>query len=359
MDGFAVRARDTFGASETLPALLELQGEVRMGEIPEDELQPGKAAPIPTGGMLPPGADAVVMVEYTSPLDESTIEVMKPAAPGDNALLPGEDVADGAELFPAGWRLRYQDVGMLAALGITRVAVHRKPRVAAFSTGDEVVPVDAGRVPAGKVRDVNGPAVAAQVRDAGGLAGSRALIADDPEALIEACRGALADHDVICLSGGSSVGVRDFTLSILDALPDSRLLVHGIAIRPGKPTILATVGERIFVGLPGHPVSAILIFDVFVRPLLARLEGERKSARSFGGRLPATLKRTLPSVHGREDYIRVTLEDTSDGLVASPIFGKSAMMSTLTRADGYVVVPTHAEGLDAGTPVIVHLFSAR
>lgn len=359
MDGYAVRARDTFGASETLPALLEIAGEISMGETTSLSVESGKAVAIPTGGMLPAGADAVVMVEYTYPLDERTIEVTRPVAPGDHVLKAGEDVQRGEKFFPVGWRLRPQDVGVLAALGITSADVYRRPRVAILSTGDEIVPVSTREVAPGKIRDINSFTIAAQVEEAGGRVGTRAVITDDLDSLVTACRTALADHDVLLLSGGSSVGVRDFTLRILESFAESELLVHGVAIRPGKPTIMARVGDKIFWGLPGQPVSAMMIVKAFVQPCLSILQGVRQIGEEAitGNSRTAILRRRLPSVHGRTDYVPVILSKGESGFSATPVFGKSAMISTLARSDGYVVVPEHVEGLDEGEEVDVYLFS--
>lgn len=361
MDGFAVRARDTFGASESLPAFLEKDGEVLMGAEASTAVRSGKAVAIPTGGMLPEGSDAVVMVEYTALLDPETIEVTRPVAPGENVLQVGEDIPLGNVLFPKGWRLRPQDLGLLAAVGQGRVRVHRRPRVAIVSTGDEVVPVETASVPMGKIRDINTVTLAGQVEECGAVVGLRKLVNDSLESLVETCRTALEDHDVVMLSGGSSVGVRDYTIRILQSFPDAELLVHGVAVRPGKPTILARIGKKIFWGLPGQPVSALMICRVFALPSLERLQGivRSKGAAVSAGTLTAVLTRQAPSVHGRTDYLPVTVSVQGSEAVAAPVFGKSAMIGILARADGYIVIPEHVEGLDQGTHVQVHLFSAR
>ncbi len=343
MDGYAVRARDTFGASETLPALLEVAGEIAMGESSLIRVEPGKAIGIPTGGMMPEGADAVAMVEYTYALDERTIEVTRPVAPGDHMMKRGEDVREGETVFEAGHRLRPQDVGVLAALGVSSIPVFLRPRVPILSTGDAIVPVDTHPLPPGKIRNINSITLAEQVREAGGIVGWQEIVRDDLSPLVEACRTALDTHDVLLLSGGSSVGVRDFTL-------------HGVAVRPGKPTILARMGRKIFWGLPGQPVSAMMIFKAFVQPCLQVLQGARTAEGAANTRI-ARLDRQLPSVHGRTDHIPVALSRSGGALLASPVFGKSAMISTLARADGYVIIPEHVEGLDQGVEVTVHLFS--
>jgi len=358
MDGFAVRARDTFGATESLPALLQLAGEVRMGRRVAMELAPGTAVAIPTGGMLPATADAVVMVEYTQALDDRTIEVIKPVAPGDNVLQVGEDLAPGRTLFARGWQLRPQDLGVLAALGVGSVSVYRQPRVAVLSTGDEIVPWETGLLPPGKIRDINSVVISGQVVQASARLGRVAVLADDLTELTAACRQAFEDHDLVLLSGGSSVGIRDYTPQVLEQLPEAQLRGHGVAIRPGKPTNLARVGTKFFCGLPGQPTSAMIVFTAFVRPLLARMQGLDAGSAPARATVRAVLERRLPSVHGRADYVRVALRNADGRRLASPVFGKSAMISTLMEADGYVIVPEHVEGYEAGEALTVYLFGA-
>ncbi|MFZ2448457.1 MAG: gephyrin-like molybdotransferase Glp [Syntrophobacteraceae bacterium] len=360
MDGFAVRARDTFGASESLPAMLDTAGEVLMGDAATTTLPPGRAIAVPTGGMLPEGADAVVMVEYTQALDAGTIEVTRPVAPGENVLGIGDDIREGETIFVRGRRLLPQDIGVLAALGLTEIAVFRRPRVALISTGDEIVPVETRAVPSGKVRDVNTFSLAAQIESAGVEVGMREKVPDKLEDLVAACLDALSGHDMIVLSGGSSVGARDYTVRVLERLPDSVLLVHGVAIRPGKPTILGLSGEKIFWGLPGQPVSALITCRAFVVPSLERLQGRVQTGAAGRGAtsLRAILNRRLPSVHGRTDFVPVSLSGGDDGVVeAAPIFGKSGAISILARAEGYVIVPEHVEGFDRGTEVVVYPFA--
>ncbi len=357
MDGYAVRAQDTFGASDGLPALLETSGEVVMGEPPRVKVEPGKAVGVPTGGMLPDGADAVVMVEYTSALDDAAIEVTKPVGPGENVLKVGDDIQCGATVLRKGAMLRPQDIGVLAALGIVQVQVFKVPRVAVISTGDEIVRADLRPIPYGKVRDINGFSLAALIQSAGARIGMREMVSDSLEDLISVCREALVDHDVIVLSGGSSVGVLDYTVRVLSGLPESELLVHGVAIRPGKPTIFGRAGRSLFWGLPGQPVSALITCQAFVLPSLWKLQGMVETEFSQARTRRAILNRQLPSVHGRTDYVPVALSRGSEGVTeASPIFGKSGAISILARADGYMVIPEHVEGLDPGIEVSVFLF---
>jgi molybdopterin molybdotransferase len=356
MDGFAVRARDTFGASETLPALLDVSGEAAMGREPSGRVEAGKAHAIATGAMLPPGADAVVMVEYTALLEKYVIEVSKPVAPGENVLSEGEDIGLGELILPAGRRLAPHDLGILAALGVTGPEVGRRPRVAIISTGDEIVPVETPSLPPGKIRDINTHTLRALVLEASGVVGGISVAPDDPEAIAAECRALLSDHDVILISGGSSVGARDFTVRILEGFADSEILVHGVAVRPGKPTILARIGGKMVWGLPGQPVAALMVFSAFVRPSLLHLQGRAVPAEPPEGLRQATLALRLPSVHGRTDYVPVALTRGGEGLRATPLFGKSATIGILARADGYLIIPTHVEGLDEGSEVSVHSF---
>jgi molybdopterin molybdotransferase len=357
MDGYAVRAQDTFGASVAAPQYLQIRGEVPMGEVPERGVGPGEVLRAPTGAMLPTGADAVVMVEYTAEHPDGTLEVRRPVAPGENVLSPGEDVRQGEVLFPAGRRLRPQEVGLLAALGVTTVTVYRRSRVAIFSSGDEVVPIDQQPSP-GQVRDCNAYLTAAQVAEWGGLPLIHGIIPDDFNALRKTLAAVLAEADLILISGGSSVGVRDLTLEAIRALPGAAILVHGVAIRPGKPTILASLGdkgEKPLLGLPGHPASAAVVMEVLGRPLLERLSG-LESQSLWGGTVTALLSRNLAGASGREDYVRVRLRHEGDTLWADPVLGPSGLLSPMVKSDGLVMIPLGVEGLVKGEPVTVRLF---
>ncbi len=360
MDGYAVCARDTFGASVGAPQYLEIKGEVPMGAAPVRPLLPGETWRVPTGAMLPEGADAVVMVEYTAEHPDQTLEVRRAVAPGENLLAPGEDVPAGKLLFDAGARLRPQDLGLLAALGITDLKAYRRPRVAILSSGDEIVPIDRQPGP-GQVRDANAHLAAAQVREGGGLPLFLGIIPDDFGALRSALAAASNDADLILISGGSSVGARDLTLAAIRDLPASEVLVHGVAIRPGKPAILAAVGlgsgggVRPLLGLPGHPASAAVVMEVLGRPLLAHLSG-LKPAPPWGRTVTAALSRNLAGASGREDYVRVRLRPEGETLWAEPVLGPSGLISPLVNSDGLVMIPLGLEGLLKGEPVEVRLF---
>ena len=350
VDGYAVRAADTYGVSEGLPGYLQVAGAVRMGAEPDVTVSPGTVASMPTGGVLPPGADAVVMIEYTQEAMPGTIEVVRPVAPGDGVVRADEDAAPGAELVPPGRPLRAQDLGMLAAAGVTSVTVHARPRVTVLSTGDEVVPPETAVLRPGQVRDASAVALAAMVAEAGGEPAHGGIVPDDPDRLEPALRAALTTSDLIVISAGSSVGARDETAGVVRRLGQPGIWCHGLAIRPGKPTLLAECDDVPVIGLPGNPRSALVVFRLLGIPLV-RLVG--------GCTIPpaepvvrARLARDLASATGRLDIVQVRVHDGT----ATPIFGLSALLSVLTAADGYVIVPEEATGLDAGAEVEVTLY---
>lgn len=345
MDGFAVRARDTFGASEGLPAYLRVAGEVLMGRAPAGELAPGQAFRIATGGMLPAGADAVVMVEYTEELDGTTIGVTRPVAPGENTVRRGDDIAAGEKLLSAGRRLRPQDVGLLAAAGVARVMVRRPLRVGIITTGDEVIPPEESPEP-GQVRDVNSYTTQGMVLEYGAEPVLYGIVRDDYAGLAEAVGRALKETDMVIVTGGSSVGTRDVTARVLNELGKPGIIFHGLAVRPGKPTIGAVIGGRPVLGLPGHPVSAMIVFRLIGAPLLG---GDGLTAA-----LRARLTRSLHSQVGKEDYVRVRLvRDDKGGWQADPVLGKSGLIATMVRADGLARIPLESEGAAAGDTIDV------
>jgi len=351
VDGFAVRAADTFGASEGLPAFLTVMADIQMGQAAKMQLSLSHTARIATGGMLPPGADAVVMVEYTEEVDSSTVAVVAPVAPGENVVYRGEDIKQGALLLPAGHRLRPADIGALAAIGQTKVAVRQAPKVGIISTGDEIIPPE--EVPqAGQVRDINSYSLGAAVSSAGGEPVYLGLSADKFKSVQKKVRAGLQNCDIVVLSGGSSIGTRDVAAKVLAKVGQPGILVHGVALRPGKPLLIALCEGKPVFGLPGHPVSALLTFDLFIKPTLGRLMGLISSPRPF---LRARLTRNLASAPGREEHVRVKLLETETGLLAEPVLGKSGLITTLTEADGTIVIPVEKEGLVAGTEVEVYL----
>lgn len=357
MDGFAVNAQDTFGASESNPGYLECVREIAIDELPDFTLHPGQCAAIVTGAGLPAGADSVVMVEYTQEMGTGTIEIRRTVAPGENIMLRGEDHAAGETALCAGRRLRAQDVGLLAALGITTFPVVAPLRVGLISTGDEVVDVTTTPHP-GQIRDVNTSTLGAMVQRAGAEVVTSDRVPDDLQAISQALHFALDAADLVLISGGSSVGVRDHTLTALTELPECAIRAHGVAMSPGKPTIVAQVGEKVVLGLPGQVTSAQMVMEVLGLPLLKHLGGEDPALSPYAAGLPATLTRNIASKQGREDYVRARLEPagTAKTPLATPVLGKSGLLKSLLQANGYIRIPAHSEGFQEGQTVTVRLF---
>jgi len=355
VDGYAIRAKDSFGATESLPALLEIAGEVGMGEIPAMTVAPGQAVRIATGGMVPKGADGVVMVEYCHLMDQTTVEVSRAISPQENVIQPDDDFKKGTAVLQEGWRLRSQDVGVLAGLGVTEVAVHRKPRVAIISTGDEVIPVQDKPKP-GQVRDINTYTLCAFCTEEGAEPIPLGLCRDDFEQLRDMVVKGLETADTVWISGGSSVGTRDLTLKVFESIEGTELLVHGISISPGKPTIIARRAATGIFGLPGHTASAMVVAEVFLAPFLARLGGETNFLERMQNKVAAKLSRNIESASGRDDFIRVRLIRKEGQWIAEPIFGKSGLISTLVEADGLLRIDRNTEGLYQGQEVEVMRF---
>jgi molybdopterin molybdotransferase len=305
---------------------------------------------MPTGGVIPAGADAVVMVEYTAEVMPGTIEVVRPVAPGEGIVRADEDARPGDQIVPGGRPLRPQDLGMLAAAGVTSVTVRCRPVVTIFSTGDEVVPPETAELKPGQVRDATAAPLAALVTDAGGEPAYAGIVPDDPGALEQALRAALPVSDVLVISAGSSVGTRDETADAVARLGPPGIWCHGLAIKPGKPTLLAECEGVPVVGLPGNPRSALVVFRLVGMPVVRLVGGCTAPPPAPSTR--ARLARDLASATGRLDIVQVTVRDG----MAVPAFGVSALLSVLTEADGYLVIPEEATGLDAGSEVSVILY---
>ena len=353
VDGFAVSASDTHGASETLPAYLKLIGEIQMGSRPDFELGAGECAIIHTGGMLPAGADAVVMVEYTQEARPGEVEILRAVSTGSNVLQPGEDVKEGDEVIPAGTRLRPAEVGGLAAIGCTEVPVAKRPKVGIISSGDEVISPGQSIEP-GQVYDVNSYSLRSLIEEAGGEAVTYGILADDADVFKATAEQAKNECDLVIFTAGSSVSVRDLTATTIEALGQPGVLVHGVSVRPGKPTILAVADGVPVIGLPGNPVSALVIARIFVVATIEKLLGVKNPRPK--ATVAARLAVNLASQAGREDWIGVKLlEDTADGYAAEPVFGKSNLIFTLANADGLMKIPAAANGIAAGEIVLVEL----
>ena len=352
MDGYAVNAASTFGASESGPAWLEIAGSIAMGEMPGFEITRGQAARIATGGMLPKGADAVVMVEHTEAVDEQSVEIYKSVAPLQNMVDASEDFEKERVVLEKGSLIRPQEEGLAAGLGYPELPVYKIPRVGIISTGDEVIPIDEAPGP-GRIRDINSYSLSGLIQEARGQAVRYGIVKDDPKALEETCKKALAETDMVLISGGSSVGTRDYTVEVLSGLPDTEILVHGMSVSPGKPTILARSGVKPVWGLPGQVVSAMVVLKIVVIPFLNRLRG--LAAPKPGIRVPAVLTRNVASAQGRRDFVRVSLEQGEKGLLARPVLGKSGLIRTMVHADGLLEIGEHVEGLLKESPVDIIL----
>jgi molybdopterin molybdotransferase len=344
VDGYAVRAADTVGASEGIPAILRVTGEVAMGGEPAGPLRAGEGFALPTGAMLPPGADAAVMIERTERIGDEVL-VKSPVAPGENVILRAEDFAEGSVILPRGRSLSPRDAGILAAAGYERVAVCRRPAVGVISTGNELVPV--GESPGtGQVRDANGPMCAAFAEDLGCRPVLYGIVRDDRDALRKALDRATGECDAVLLSGGSSKDVRDLAASVIGE--KGEVLVHGIGIAPGKPTIIGRAGGKPVLGLPGHPASAYVILHALAGPLLSAMSGVRREER----KVTALLAENIPSQKGRVEFVRVKVVAGK----ALPCFGKSGLLNTFAGSDGLVRVPAEREGFEAGETVEVILW---
>lgn len=349
VDGYAVRAADTFGAGETIPAMLRLAGEVLMGEEAPG-LPPESCIYIPTGGMLPPGADAVVMIEDTETIGD-LVNCSRQAAPGENVIARGEDVAGGDVVIQGGRRLRAPELGVLASLGISSLRVVKKPRVGIISTGNEIVPYTEEKLRPGQIRDSNALAVGHLALQRGAEAIYGGILQDSFDEFSRGVEKLLRQVDFLVLSGGSSVGTRDFSEKVLRRLSGGDLLVEGVAVQPGKPTLMASCQGKPVLGLPGHPVSALNIFSVFGSYIIDTLLGIKDEG--YIPTVKARLTRNIPSSIGRTDYIRVRLERNEGRVEAVPVFGRSGLLRTLASASGVVLVSSSSEGLLAGTEVEV------
>ena len=347
VDGYALRAKDTFGCSDAIPAVLSLAGEIRMGEAAEINVPRDSCAYVPTGGAIPEGCDCVVMVEYTEDYGDGTIGILKPGAPGMNMIFRGDDVFPGKTVLKSGRVLSPQDIGALASIGRILVPVRPHLRVGVISTGDELVSTDSTPGP-GQVRDVNSPMLEALLKDYGAEPVNFGIVTDDEKLLKEKTAAAAENCDAVILSGGSSAGVKDAACRIIDELGE--LLFHGIAIKPGKPTILGKTGNKPLIGLPGHPVAALFVAKLFVLPLLAQLEGRKM--RSWPVR--AELAESLNANHGRMQVNACCLEERDGKLKAVPVRSKSGLITQLAGADGYLVIGRDLEGLPKDAEVEVY-----
>ncbi len=348
VDGFAVKAVDTFGCSDSIPAILDMAFEIKMGESVDEALKPGQCMAIPTGGALPKGADSIVMIEYTEDYKDGTIGILKPTSPGMNVIFKGDDVTPGKIVLKKGKTLTPSDIGALSAMGYDRVKVKEKLKIAVISTGDELVKVS--EIPKeGQMRDVNSAMIAALIRKNGAIPVEYGIIKDDEKLLSDTVKSALNECDAVVLSGGSSVGAKDASVRVIESLGE--LLLHGLSVKPGKPTILGKAGEKPILGLPGHPVAAFFVSEFLLTKLLCRLYGKKEIKRTVN----AVLTESVGANDGRAHFIGAKLTDSKDGLLAEPIRTKSGLITSLAFADGYFVIPRDCEGYEKGKNIKIIL----
>ncbi|MDQ0154368.1 molybdopterin molybdotransferase MoeA [Robertmurraya andreesenii] len=352
VDGYAVKARDTFGSSENMPGFLTVSGEVKMGQEPPRGLQAGEAMYVPTGGMLPEGSDAVIMIEHCEDIS-GLLNLYRQVAPGENVISIGEDLKKGEILLAKGTKLRSQEIGALASQGITEVSVWRKPVIGYLSSGDEIVPMEAPSLELGEVRDINAATVGALVAEWGLDFIYGGIVRDSREELEQRTRDLLDRTDCLILSGGSSVGTKDYSVEVIDSLGAPGVYVHGISIKPGKPTILATANHKPIIGLPGHPASAMIIFHLFGKAVIDTLRSVKMNHLKL---TYAKVTKNIPSSPGRTDYIRVRLFEEDNEWYAEPILGKSGLISTLVKSEGMIEIASESEGVHKGDQVPVTLF---
>ena len=354
VDGYAVRARDTFGAGESMPVPLSLVEEIKMGIQPEFTLSANQASYIPTGGQLPEGSDAVVMIEFAEEFNDGFVYIQKSVAPGNNVIYKGDDLKQGKIVLSKNTTLNAQDVGILAALGIGEVDVYARLRVAIVSTGDEIVEIDS--IPVGaQVRDVNAYVILGEARRLGCDAKRIGIVKDDADLIYATLNQAIKENDLVILSGGSSVGMKDNSVEVLNRLGEPGVLVHGIAVKPGKPTLIAKAQGKAILGLPGHPASAFVIFRIFGKAMIEQLTGNKFKETHIAARLSTN----IPSNHGRAEYIPIRLEKKEGEWIAHPLFGKSGMISLLSLADGYLCIERESEGYDRDRQVDVVLYRSE
>jgi molybdopterin molybdotransferase len=356
MDGFAVSAADTFGASESMPCYLQITGNVAMGEMPDGAISKGCCFRIATGGFLPEGADAVIMHEHTIPVDDTMIEIIKAGGPGTNIIGTGEDIREGEEALSAGHLLRPHDLGLLAALGTETVLVYKRIRVGILSTGDEIIPHTEAPAP-GKIRNINSIALTGLVQRAGGTVQDYGIVSDQKEIFFPTMEKAVAENDIVLFSGGSSVGVRDLGEQAVEALGPPGILVHGVKLKPGKPVLIGLSGKTPDFGLPGHPVSALVCFDMFVKPAIEKLSGNATSEHIARASVSATLSRNINSAAGRLDLVRVRLLKNANNYMAEPVRGRSGAISTLSKAHGYFLIDEESQGVTQGSTIEVFLYT--
>lgn len=352
VDGFAVRSQDTFGAKETMPAYLSVKGYIPMGVLPDFSLGPGEAAEIGTGGMLPEGADAVIMLEHVNIISSDLIEILRPIGPGENVIFEDEDIKKGELVIPKGHKLRPQDIGGLASLGFSQIKVVKKPLVAIILTGDEIIPHTEKATP-GKVRDINSFVLAGLIEEAGGVPIKMGIVKDNYKEIKTLVDKAYKSADIILITGGTSAGIKDMTAQIINELGKPGIIFHGVSIKPGKPIIAGVCNKKPVFGLPGHPVAVYICFELFVKPTIHKMLGI--TDKNYKTKVKAKLAKSISSQPGRTDFIRVYLEEKDGEIWATPLLSKSGLIMTLIKAKGILCIPEDLLGFEKEETVEVEI----
>lgn len=351
VDGYAVIARDTQGAGESIPVFLDIVEEISIGKPAKKTLRSGECAYVPTGAMLPDGADAMVMVEYTELFDETSAAIYSAVAPGQSVVQIGEDAKKGNLLLAKGTVLDAKSIGVLASVGKNEIEVFQPWKLTIISTGDELIEPGKEKNPC-EIYDVNTYAIYALAKEQGLEIVETFTLKDEEQLLENTLRHAMEQSDIVAVSGGSSQGKKDMTSMLIDRVASPGVWTHGLALKPGKPTIVGMdeTSGTLFVGLPGHPVAAMMVFELLILWLKGNLFGEKEKLM-----VPAVMESNVPGAPGKSTCQMVKLLQKEDGYHAVPVFGKSGLMSTLTQADGYVMVDMNQEGISTGETVYVHL----
>ncbi len=343
VDGYGIKVEDSHGCTQSIPSIINILGEVKMGEQIESSIKSGESFYVPTGGMIPEGSNGVIMIENTEKMDEETLLLYKPISHGENIIYKGDDIKNGELAIRKGQKISSQVLGVLAALGVGKVPVYCKPKFYIISTGDEIIPIEE-KLTLGKIRDINSYTLSALIENIGGEVVHKSIVKDNYELLLSEVKKAAETSDIVLISGGSSVGAKDYTYKVIDSLTGKGVLLHGLAIKPGKPTIVGEVNGKLICGLPGHVVSSIIVFKVLIEYYIR----EKLKTGEIIPRVNAVINHNFPSNPGRETYQMIKLKEENGVFYATPSFGKSGMISLLSKSQGYIVIGAHEEGINKG-----------
>ena len=341
MDGYAIDANDSNGVSLSNPNYLEIIEEIKMGDVPKQKIIPGKTSRIFTGGMMPEGSTAVIMEEDTEELGNNMIEIKKPVSTGENIIFIGEETKKGNIIIKKGIKIRSQEIGSLLESGLTKIFVSKRPIIGVLSSGDELIP-PGNKLELGKIRDINTYTISNLIKNSGCIAKIFPILPDDLNSQLNQTKNALQFCDMLIFSAGSSISYRDTTAEVINSLEKPGVIVHGISVKPGKPTILGLSGTKPIIGLPGNPVSSIMIFINIVKPILDKINNH---VSNIGNQIDCTLTQDISSQTGREDYVQVSLKTNDQKILATPVFGKSNLINTLVNSDGFITIPPETGGL--------------